>query len=144
MDTHGFRARRVLCSWILTWKIPSSDPLPCAPQTQPMMEQHHTDSPWRHLHFHPATKFKRRRNPRFRQEHPKQEKGNARKHGTPEKKVLGMKTPSNLESRGEGNLEKKRYRSTGEKEMELHGGNWVIGNLTSVYENMPLIFIAQS
>lgn len=61
-----------------------------------------------------------------------------------QKRVLGMKTSSNLESRGEGNLRNKRYRSAGEKEMELHGGNWVIGNLTSVYENIPLIFIAQS
>lgn len=58
--------------------------------------------------------------------------------------MLGMKTPSNLESGGEGNVRNKRYISTGEKEMELHGGNWVIGNLTSVYENIPLIFIAQS
>lgn len=60
------------------------------------------------------------------------------------KKSAGDETPSNLESRSEGNLRNKRYRRTGEKEMELHGGNWVTGNLTSVYENIPLIFIAQS
>lgn len=59
-------------------------------------------------------------------------------------KVLGMKTSSKLERGGEGNLRNKRYRSEGEKEMELRGDNWVIGNLTSVYENIPLIFIAQS
>lgn len=58
--------------------------------------------------------------------------------------MLGTKTHTNLENTGKGNLRNKRYRRAGEKEMELRGGDWVIGNLTSVYENIPLIFIAQS
>lgn len=61
---------------------------------------------------------------------------------------LGTKNPTqtrkSLRRGGKRGGGKKSYGRVGQKEMELREGDWVIGNLTSVYENIPLIFIAQS
>lgn len=114
--------------------IPTSHPLPCAQQRS----KHHTDA---------STITRERLNGDETQDldttslnERRETRGNIRSLN----KVLGTKTHPNPENAGEGNLRNKRQQRAAEKGMELLGGDWVTGNLTSVYENIPLIFIAQS
>lgn len=106
---------------------------------------------WKYLIHYPAMgtppprKFKRSR---FGQHQPKEEKTNAQKHQEPETRAgdKNLTQPGKACIGGEnrGKKKNKNYGRVGQQEMELREDNWVIGNLTSVYENIPLIFIAQS